>query len=291
MKLPPLNALRVFYVLGQTTSLRRAAETLCVTHTAVVRQIKELEAWFGVKLVSTTVRGTELTAEGRRLYTFVAESFKLLAQGTEEIKPSRQTKELRIWASPGFATFWILPRLGSLQEALPGVAISLLPTEQTPSFFDNEVDAVVRYGCPTARDLSNHLILRPRLIAVASRAWVEKHPEIRQPKDLLSVPLIHERYQEDWQNWFDALGIKNCGHLNGPRVGVSTAVLEAVHRDQGPGLFPDVFNVQNMRGGLLQVVPDAPRIGGYYFVTRSDRENEPRIVRLREWLMENLKDA
>jgi hypothetical protein len=60
-----------------------------------------------------------------------------------------------------------------LQEALPGVAISFLPTEQTPSFFDNEVDAVVRYGCPTARDLSNHLI------AVASRAWVEKHPEIR----------------------------------------------------------------------------------------------------------------
>jgi DNA-binding transcriptional LysR family regulator len=64
-----------------------------------------------------------------------------------------------------------------------------------------------------------------------------------------------------------------------------------VHREQGPGLFPDVFNVQNMHGSLLQVVPDAPRIGSYYFVTRSDRENEPRIVRLREWLTENLKDA
>ena len=291
MRLPPLNALRVFYVLGQTTSHRRAADMLCVTHTAVVRQIKELEAWFGVKLVSATVRGTELTSEGRRLYTFVAQGFELFAQGTQEIKPSRHAQELRIWASPGFATFWILPRLGALQEALPGVAISILPTEQTPSFLDNEVDVVIRYGTPTGRDLSSHQVLRPRLIALASETWIARHPEVRIAKDLMSVPLIHERFQDDWQRWFEAVGIKHCGPLNGPRVGVLPAVLEAVLQDQGPGLFPEVFNVQNMRGGLKQVVPDTPRIGGYYFVTRSDRENEPRIVQFREWLNETLKDC
>lgn len=292
MKLPPLNALRVFYVLGTTTSLRRAAEILCLTHTAAVRQIKELESWFGVKLVTTSVRGTELTLEGKRLHKFASRAFELIAQGTEEIRPSRPAEEVRIWAYPGFANFWILPRWGSLQDALPGTEISLMPTEQTPAFLEHDVDAMIRYGPATDSRLSSAPLFSPRLVAVASSSWISRNPKIRRPQDLLSVPLIHERYQEDWQNWFEALGYKNCGHLAGPRVGVSTAVLEAVLRDQGPGIFPEVFGLHESRNGLQLLFPEvAPRIGGYYFVTRADRDNEPKIARLRNWFLKMLKDA
>ncbi|MBZ9772194.1 LysR family transcriptional regulator [Mesorhizobium sp. CO1-1-8] len=290
MRLPPLSALRVFHEVGKCTSMRRAAAELNVTHTAVVRHMRELESWFGTKLVETTPGGTVLNAQGRRLHDLTQQGFELIAQATAEIRPPGQSSELRIWAAPGFATFWILPRLSQLQREMPRVAISLLPTEQTPSFGKGEADVEVRYGPRADENLISIEIVRPRVQVLASANWIAAHPEVQTAADLAKVPLVHERLHDDWRFWFEQAGVP-VGTLSGPRVGVLPAVLEAVRRDQGPGLFPEPFIDEHiLRGNLRPAVPEAPRLRPYVMVVHRDRIDDPAIRAFQRWLKSTLQD-
>jgi LysR family glycine cleavage system transcriptional activator len=62
--LPPLTLLRAFEAAGRAGSMRRGAEEAGLSHTVLSRQVRDLEHWFGRKLVRTSPRGVELTADG-----------------------------------------------------------------------------------------------------------------------------------------------------------------------------------------------------------------------------------
>ncbi|WP_439682507.1 LysR substrate-binding domain-containing protein [Cupriavidus oxalaticus] len=286
MKLPPLNALRVFHVVGSTTSIRRAAAMLCVSHTAVARQIRELEGWFGVPLVQSGVRGTLLTPEGQTLFEHVSQAFAQLQQGVEAVRGKPPGRDLRVYASPGFATFWILPRLQALQSRLPGVAVSLLPTEQPPVFDAGGADVAVLYGGLPDDRFVNELLLRPQLVALATATWMGRHPQVRHAGDLLEVPLVHEWRHHEWENWFEALGHKVHRPLAGVRLGILPAALEAVCAGQGPGLFPAEFRIEESRGELKRVVPESAVVGAYYIVYPHRRQHDETLRTFREWIHE-----
>ncbi len=274
--------------MGQSASIRQAATTLNVTHTAVARQIKELELWFGARLVETNSRGTVLNAEGYRLHACVSDAFDQIAQGAAEIRPSGNSSELRVWGTPGFATFWILPRLAEIQKILPRVNISLLPTEQTPSFDKGEADVEVRYGQRISESLVNIELARPRVRVLASSRWIREHPHIKTPQDLLDVELVHERRRDDWGDWFTAVGIPHKV-LQGPKLGVLPAVLEALHRDRGPGLIPEPFmDTHVLRNNLQPVMADAPRLRPYVLVFHKDRAKDEVVLRFADWLKQSL---
>ncbi|KCV37924.1 LysR family transcriptional regulator, partial [Bordetella bronchiseptica] len=55
--LPPLNAVRTFEVAGRLCSITEAAAELCVTPSAVSRQIRLLEEHLGRKLFIRQHRG------------------------------------------------------------------------------------------------------------------------------------------------------------------------------------------------------------------------------------------
>ncbi len=244
--------------------------------------------WFGARLVDTNSRGTALNAEGRRLHTYVSDAFDLIAQGAAELRPSGNAPELRVWAMPGFATFWILPRLAELQKVLPHATISLLPTDQAPLFEKGEADVEVRYGLRNDENLVNVELFRPKVRVLASARWIRDHPEVTAPEHLVGVQLVHERRRGGWSDWFTAVGVQHKV-LQGPKLGVLPAVLEALHRDQGPGLIPEAFMDDHVvRNNLQSVVPDAPRLRPYVLVFHRDRAKDPVILRFAEWLKQSL---
>ena len=65
--LPSLNALRAFEAMARTGAATRAARELGVTHGAVSRQVKALEAALGVRLFQGPRHRLELTEAGRAL--------------------------------------------------------------------------------------------------------------------------------------------------------------------------------------------------------------------------------
>lgn len=83
--LPPLNALRAFEATARLNSVSQAAEALHVTHGAVSRQIKVLEAHLGVVLFVKDGRGVKLTDAGMRLRDASAEAFDRLRSVCAEL--------------------------------------------------------------------------------------------------------------------------------------------------------------------------------------------------------------
>ena len=76
--LPPLNALKAFEAAARLGSVTAAAQELSVTHGAVSRQIRALEAHFDATLFERAGRGLVLTRHGRQLHAGVSEAFTTL---------------------------------------------------------------------------------------------------------------------------------------------------------------------------------------------------------------------
>jgi LysR family glycine cleavage system transcriptional activator len=81
-RLPPLNALRAFEVAARHNSFTGAATEMRVSHAAVSRHVRSLEARLGVTLFRRAKRGVELTEDGVRYLKAVSVAFESIAEAT-----------------------------------------------------------------------------------------------------------------------------------------------------------------------------------------------------------------
>ena len=91
--LPSLNALRAFEAMGRTGSATRAAAELNVTHSAISRQVKALEAAVGVRLFEGPKHQLRLTVRGEALRTGLGAGFDTL---TEAVRAVRDAAEVHL---------------------------------------------------------------------------------------------------------------------------------------------------------------------------------------------------
>lgn len=92
------------------------------------RQIRELEAFFGVELVRRKGRGLEITEPGRELAAIGRENFKGLADYAARCRGREWS--VRIVASNSIAQWLLLPRLKAVADARPDVRFEIFH-EQT----------------------------------------------------------------------------------------------------------------------------------------------------------------
>ena len=84
--LPPLAALRVFEAAGRHLSFTNAAAELCVTTSAVSRQIRALEEQLGRPLFERQPRGLALTKDGASYLAQVAEALRRLDDASATLR-------------------------------------------------------------------------------------------------------------------------------------------------------------------------------------------------------------
>ena len=71
----PLTALRAFEAFARLGKMSLAADELCVTHGAVSRQVRSLEAVCGVKLTQGPRNALKLTDAGERMARSLGHTF------------------------------------------------------------------------------------------------------------------------------------------------------------------------------------------------------------------------
>ncbi|MCW8040698.1 LysR family transcriptional regulator, partial [Acinetobacter entericus] len=124
--LPPLNALKAFEAVARNKSFSLAAEELCVTHSAISHQIKQLEEWLDKKLfirhsstISQTTDAEELSRVCTHLFNRLEECIFELTNKTSEV-------EVVIGASHSFMANWLISRLEKLEVIYPNIHIKLM---------------------------------------------------------------------------------------------------------------------------------------------------------------------
>lgn len=288
-RLPPLVALRAVEAAARLGSMRRAAAELSVSHAVVSRHIRNLEEWIGIKLLTVSRNGAVPTSEGERFLQQVSAGFDLIAAATEELKPSHEHGEIRIWCAAGLATRWFTRRLPELQAVLPALDIVLVPTERTPDFSRREADMAITYGATPARDVRAQALVTPRMFPVASPTFLARRGPFDAPAQLLTQALLHEQNRDEWRAWFTAAGVDSVPHLPGPRLWYADVTIEAAIQGQGVALANRLLVADDLAAGRLsELFATDIRFEPYILQAPSPRWNDPVMRQLRRWLSARL---
>lgn len=286
--LPSTRALLVFDAVARCHGVVKAADELCLTHSAVSQQLRLLEQQLGVRLVQRSARGTALTEAGRRYHAQVAGDLLRLENHTLEAMAQRPDGErLLVGAVPVLAERWLLPRLSDFLAQQPACSVHLqvFPTQvymDEPPF-----DVALQYDDASWPGAIVRPLRPERVVAVCApqsrwraAAWAG---------DFREVPLLQLSSRLGaWQAWFSQAGIDRhpANAMVGHRFDLFSMVLEAVRADLGIGLLPRYGVARELASGELRLAHafegDGPR--GYSLFVAPHRADDPAVQAFGLWL-------
>jgi LysR family glycine cleavage system transcriptional activator len=221
--LPPLNALRAFEAAARLGSFARAAEEIGVTQGAIAQQIRHLEAFLGLILFRRLPQGVALTDAAQEARPRLSAAFDALALTVQELKASHAGRALTIAALPCLAQLWLSPRLPALQQAFPGLAISISAMEEPPAGRHESFDLALFYlAAPPADALA---LGEDSLFPVCTPALARN---LRIPADLAGQTLLHDAvWRGDWARWLRHAGAGGIDAGRGPSYSLYALALDA----------------------------------------------------------------
>ncbi len=274
-------------------SFTKAGEELGLTQTAVSYQIKLLEETIGEPLFLRRPRQVSLTDAGERLAPKLTEAFALMNDALASVGAAL-SETLSIHSTATFAQQWLSRHIGNFQLKHPTIAVRLATSATLIDFTREAADLAIRWGTGNWPGLTAHRIMRMDFTPMLSPKLAEEAGGIREPADLLNLPIISAG-DEWWGQWFTAAGIADPGLEKFPRNEFGTQTMDASIALAGQGvaiLNPGHFGEDIAAGRLYQPFSLMCNDGrDYWLVYPDSRRNVPKIRAFRTWITDMLPDA
>lgn len=286
-RLPPFTALRALEAAARHRSYSRAAEELNVTHGAVSQQIRQLEEAFGARLFTRNGNAMNPTEAGAKLAARVARAVRELRTGVEELAASTVTSPLVISTVHAFAGRWLTHRWSRIPPEVGELEVKV--DVKLANFVTDGIDAAIRHGRGPWPGVESVHLFTENWYPVCSPEFLARNP-VRTLEDIARVPLLHH-VEYPWSVWFDGIGEPTPKLPTGPRFDDSMVLTDATLQGVGLGLARE-WLVENelATGRLVRPLPGAVQAEvGYSFVWRGDSPKLPRVLKLREWLLEEAR--
>lgn len=286
-RFPPLSSLRAFEAVVRRASFKAAAGELSVTPSAISHQIRQLEAHVGVRLVDRPPGSVGPTTAGTLLHEATSSGFDLIRQAIGRIRTPPETKALTLTSTAAFLSHWLVPRLASLQSALPEVVLRFHASNLVEDLRPGGIDVAIRYGRGPFAGSESRKLFDDAFIPVCSPALGLSHAQ-----DLRYATLIHVegRNRPDpaptWERWCAMAGLPDIDARAGPRLPDSMSAVQAAIAGQGVVIVSRLLAGDAIAAGLL-MQPFAHAIPGdaYHFVTATDVAQDENIAALRNWFV------
>jgi LysR family transcriptional regulator, glycine cleavage system transcriptional activator len=290
LRLPPLNALRLFESAGRHLSFKLAAQELGVTPSAVSHGVQGLEDWLGAPLFTRGSRGLALTERGAEYLPVVRDALISLADASERMRSGRAADHIRISVPPTFGSRILLPRLGRFRHRFPGTAVHIDTFQRHVEFHRDGVDLAIRMGKGDWPGLEAELLVAEDIVPVCTPGFKERHEGGKLGADL---PLIHvTTAAHDWETWLHTQGCA-IDDPRGLRVDTIQMAIDAALRGMGVviGRRP-LVDPELAAGTLVQFVERTVRSPtAYWLVGRRQTMALSHIRAFRDWLFEELAPA
>ncbi|WP_437624061.1 LysR substrate-binding domain-containing protein [Sorangium sp. So ce1151] len=211
-RLHSLDLVKGFVAVGRRMSITLAAEDLCLTQSAVSRQVSALEEALGVKLLVRGHRSLRFTAEGERFFKVADMAVQQLQDAMAAIHKRHEKQPVTITASIGVVGLWLLPRLGALNEELPDVDVRIATSNKLMDLRAEGVDIAIRYCAPSAAPEGAVPLFGETLVPVA-------HPSLRlRGRPAAEVVQQHvllefDEPKQPWLQWDEKLKLMGLERL------------------------------------------------------------------------------
>lgn len=210
LQLPPLDLVRGFVAVGRRMSVSRAADDLCVTQSAVSKQIRALEEHLGTRLLVRSHRAVGLTPEGDRFFQHANACLQQLLDATDSVRAPGERRSVTLTATIGVTSLWLLPRLGRFQQQHPDIDVRVAANNKLVDLNREGLDLAIRY-CPLESAPADAVRLFGEIITPVA------HPSLADagfdtPGMLAEFVLLEyddaSRPWLRWDDWLSAAGIE-----------------------------------------------------------------------------------
>lgn len=290
-RLSPLTSLEGFEAAARLGSFTLAAEELCVTQSAISRQIRSLEEYFGVPLFRREGRKVVLTGPGDEFMEAVSQSLSILMGAQRRIQLYTSPDTVVIGATAAFASKWLLPRYSSLRSACPDLRPWMFTSDEHADLDASEVDLAIWYGNGQWAGVRSVKMFHDQLTPLYARDKLANAESIAVPEDLISFPLIRdEQLLSNWISWFQAVKIDD------PNISVAYdfsdqgLVLDCAVDGFGVALGSRILAAGLLDDGRL-IQPFSTCVDthdAYYLVSKKQGHSNDRVARMYDWLMSEI---
>jgi DNA-binding transcriptional LysR family regulator len=276
----PLNALRAFEAAARLGKMSEAADELCVTHSAISRQIRGLEERLGIKLFKGPRNQLELTQEAKQLLPKLTLGFDILQEAVGALDP----KDYRILDVSCLGTLsmrWLIPRLYDFHDNNPDIEIRLSADDGPVDPMHSMVDVAIRIGRTFDHNLNVTKLFDDLVGPVLSPSLVPP-TGLNRPDELFDIPLLHTRTRlSAWADW------AKQRDLTMPETGRIFEhfyfMLEAATSGLGIAMAPEILVKDDITSGRLIAPFGFEPNGLYYAVLTTPLPTAP-VHRFTTWL-------
>jgi DNA-binding transcriptional LysR family regulator len=187
-----LQAMAMLVSSVEEGSLSAAARKLRIPVATLTRNVNDLEKLVGTKLLVRSTRKLELTDTG-------ADYFVAAKQILEQVDEQQRRAagefiaprgELVVTTPVQVARLQVLPVIDEFLAQYPEIRIRLLQSDRDVDLIDAHAHVAVRVGRLRDSNLIATRVGSLRVVAVASREFLEKHGEPRAPEELIGYPCV-----------------------------------------------------------------------------------------------------
>ncbi|MGS2742485.1 LysR family transcriptional regulator [Halomonas sp. LS-001] len=254
--MPPLSALRAFEATARLGSVTAAADELNVTHGAVSRQLKSLDAHFGVALFAKAGRGLVLTHHGEQLQSGVGEAFTRLRDSCASLKHDVEEAPFTLACPGSLLARWLIPRLDRLHQDLPELKLQVVVSDTEQPNQHSDVSASLAFSEPPWPTDVTVIELAPEQICAVVSPRLASHCEPANPDSLFANPLLATASRpQAWPQWASAQGLEPSALETALQQGQSFAhlyyLIEAALAGLGVAIAPRLLVEDDLKSGRL----------------------------------------
>lgn len=235
-RLPTLDALLAFEASARLGSFEAAGAELALTASAVAKRVAGLEDRLAQPLLQRGARGLSLTPAGHEYLPQVRQALALLQAIPLHQRGTPRRERLRVSSTPTFARQLLVPALPEFTAAHPQVELELTLSVPLLAEGDAGADVEIRHGAVPDELAASQVLMRDHLTPLAAPALLARHGALREPVDLLALPLLRTPLQP-WAPWLRAAGLGDTPEPDeGPRLVDLGLTLAAALVGQGVAL-------------------------------------------------------
>lgn len=283
----PLRRLDTFCVVARHSSIKNAADELCVTASAVSHQIKALERRLDVLLFERGTRALTLTAAGQGLFREVDPLIRGIEAATKRHGASRERASLRIRLPALFATELFVPRLKCFADRRPQLELRVETTESDRGSLQRGVDIAVVMGKRQPAGRKVERLFGMHLVPAASSETAK-----RLPDGLASFPpgvklIVHKDHPHAWDRWSKVAGLE-CAQPGGViHLDSSASVASAAEQGLGVALVPlPLLEARFNAGSLVRLAEQTlDTHDRYYLVYEPGDRDKEALEALVSWIV------